>query len=362
MYIVTNRKLDESAKGLDIFGSVPSEKGPNELRLVKASLSGTQYQTEILDDRLTEQEVRALIKQYNLDIDPTDTWYVSLKVACEIMTEAQGQNKHVLFFVHGYNNDIHDIVKTAMALEALYNVLVVPFTWPANGGGALTGTASYLCDKQDARASTDALSRFIDKVRVYHGLLTKTRSRQLWDKAIKKFPDNQEASRQYYVDLLNRDCKISINLMCHSMGNYLLKYALIPSDSSAARLVFDNVSLVAADANNDKHEQWVQRLQVRHRVYVVINENDFALKWSRRKPGEEQLARLGHYLKKLIADNAYYLDVTHAAKVKNEHSYFQGTPVLKNPALKKLFHNLFEGGTAEKGLEYRADINAYVLK
>ena len=362
MYIVTNRKLDESAKGLEIFGSVPSEKGPNELRLVKASLSGTKYQTEILDEQLTEQEVIELKQQYSLDINPADTWYVSLKVACEIMAEAQKQKKHVLFFVHGYNNDVQDIVKTALALEELYNVIVVPFTWPANGGGAVTGTGSYLSDKQDARASADALNRLVHKIHVYHGLLTETRSRQLWDKAIKKYPSNHEATRQYYVDLQNRDCKVSINLMFHSMGNYLLKYALIPSDSAAAQLVFDNVSLVAADANNEEHERWVQRLQVRHRVYIVINENDFALKWSRRKPGEEQLARLGHYLKNLIANNAYYLDVTNAAKVKNDHSYFQGSPVLKNPALKKLFHDLFEGGTAEATLEYRADINAYVLK
>ncbi|MGR9115363.1 MAG: alpha/beta hydrolase [Gammaproteobacteria bacterium] len=362
MYIVTNRKLDESAKGLDIFGSVPSEKGPNELRLVKATQSGTRYQTEVLDDRLTEQEIIELKAQYNLDIDPAQPWYVSLKVACEIMVEAQKQKKHVLFYVHGYNNDLQDIVKTAIALEELYNVMVVPFTWPANGGGALTGTASYLSDKQDARASADALNRFVDKIHLYHKLLTETRSRQLWDKAIKKFPNNQEASRHYYVDLQNRDCKVSINLMCHSMGNYLLKYALMPSDSAAAGLVFDNVSLVAADANNERHEAWVQRLQVRHRVYIVINENDFALKWSRRKPGEAQLARLGHYLKNLIANNAHYLNVTDAAKVKNEHSYFQGSPVQKNPALKKLFHNAFEGGTAEAGLEYRADINAYILK
>ena len=165
MYIVTNRKLDESANGLDIFGSVPSGQGPNELRLVKATLSGSKFQTEILDDRLTEQEVLELKQQYNLDINPADDWYVSLKVACELMAEAQKQKKHVLFYVHGYNNDVQDILKTAMAMEELYNVMVVPFTWPANGGGALTGTAAYLSDKQDARASADALNRFIEKIK-----------------------------------------------------------------------------------------------------------------------------------------------------------------------------------------------------
>lgn len=362
MYIATNRKINESTKGLDMFGSVPNEQGPNELRLVKVAQSGTKYHAEVLTDRLTEDEVSALNRQYKLEIDISREWYASLKVACDIMHEARTQKKHILFYVHGYNNDVEDVVKTALALESLYNVIVVPFSWPANGGGPVSGTAAYLDDKRDARVSADALNRFVQKIQEYHLLLTETRSQQLWDKAAKKYPDNHEAARNYYVELQDKDCKVTINLMCHSMGNYLLKYALMPSNSDAAGLVFDNVALVAADANNPNHEKWVERMQVRNRLYVVINENDFALKWSRRKPGDAQLARLGHYLKNLVAGNAHYLDVTNAAKVKSEHSYFLGTPVLKNPELKKLFDNVFEGGTAEINLDYRADINAYVLR
>ena len=152
--------------------------------------------------------------------------------------------------------------------------------------------------------------------------------------------------------------------MCHSMGNYLLKYATRPSGSMMRKLVFDNVSMVAADANNENHRDWVEGIEARAGVYVVINKEDSALKWSRRKPGEEQLARLGHYLKKLNADNANYLNVTEAAHVREDHSYFKDKPVDNNAKLKKMFAALFEGRSPERLniMEYQADINAYELK
>ena len=135
-----------------------------------------------------------------------------MRIACELNVLARKKNKHLLLYVHGYNNDMPDVIGTCMALEKLYNVIVVPFFWPANGGGA-SGAAAYVSDKRDARASADAL-------------------------------------------------------------------------------------------------------RPRNRLYVVINEDDFALKWSRRKPGDEQLARLGHYLKNLVARSAYYINVTNASWVK----------------------------------------------
>ena len=98
---------------------------------------------------------------------------------------------------------------------------------------------------------------------------------------------------------MEQKCGSSLNLLCHSMGNYVLKYATRPGNSSLRGLVFDNIGLVAADANNPGHETWVQCLPAKNRLYVVINENDSALKWSRRKPGDEQKERLGQHLRNL---------------------------------------------------------------
>ena len=96
-------------------------------------------------------------------------------------------------------------------------------------------------------------------------------------------------------------------------------------------------------------------------MYIVINEDDSALKASRIKPGKQQQARLGHYLKKLNSDNAVYIDVTEAEAVDSEHSYFKGSSVNKNTKLKGIFNQIFNGETVEKDLEYISSINCYRL-
>jgi len=359
VYVVTNRKLNKNKTGLDLFGHEPNESGPNELRLVKVVKTASGYSAAPLDDKLTQTRLKELIKQFKLPIDPGENRYASLEVACQLFIEAQRRKKHLLFFVHGYNNDLEDIMKTAFSLELLYNVMVVPFSWPANGGGKVSGTASYLSDKSDARVSMDALNRFISKVEEYHRYLTQIMNAALTEKARAKHPDNHMAQQEHFAKLLAQTCKISLNLFCHSMGNYLFKYALRPSEGAAANLVFDNIALVAADANSENHRDWVERIQVRNRLYIVINEKDFALQWSRRKPGDEQKARLGHYLKDLNARNAHYIDVTGHPGVGSGHSYFMGEPVNESDKLRKMFAAMFEGGNAEQAMHYHADRNTY---
>lgn len=362
MYVITNRRLDKNKGDLRIFSKEPNERGPNELRLVKVTKSGSAYKATLLDNELSPAVVKKINDKLKLNLDTSVKWYQSLEVAYQLFEHARKNKKHILIFVHGYNNDLGDVLASAEKMEKLYNVSVVPFSWPANGGGPVTGAASYLSDKRDARVSTGAFDRFLEKLQDYHEMFTELQRDKLWKIARTKHPDNHEEARSEYSRLQMKECKISINLLCHSMGNYLLKYATKPSGSLMRRLVFDNVCMIAADANNKDHRYWVEGIQSRSGIYVVINENDSALKWSRRKPGDEQLARLGHYLKSLNATNCSYLNVTPAARVREEHSYFKGSPVDKNAKLKTMFASLFEGKKPENEMKYRSDINAYELR
>ncbi len=361
MFIVTNRKISKKQGGFSIFKKTPNPKGPNELRLLELVDKKGSEHFSLLKDTIPKERVKELNKKYNLNLDLKEKYSASLDVSCRLFEQAKAQNKQVLVFVHGYNNNMQDIIITAKKLEAAYNVIVIVFSWPANGGGLLSGTAQYIGDKKDARVSTGALNRFLEKLHQYHMMLTNAEVDALWKKAKNRYKDNYEEARSEYAKLQQKLCKINISLLCHSMGNYVLKYATIPSDTQMSKPIFDNVCLVAADVNNKNHAQWVEKIEARSNVYIVINQNDSALKWSRIKPGKAQLARLGHYLKSLNAQNATYIDVTHADYVDDEHSYFKDTPIEKNPKLKKLFANLFEGKKAEEKLEYKADINAYVL-
>ena len=358
MFIITNRVVNENKTDLDAFGKEPNPAGPNELRMVEVT-GTTKFKVNVLSDQLTKAEVKTLVNKYHLTIDVTKPWYASLRVACEVFSQAINDKKQLLLFVHGYNNDIKDVLRTANELEDLYDVIVIPFSWPANGGGKVSGTAAYLSDKDDARSSATALHRAVQKVQFYHRLLTENVKEKYLQEALDRHPDNRELAQSLFTRKMEQRCKASLNLLCHSMGNYVLKYASKPGNSSLRGLVFDNIGLVAADANNPGHETWVQSLPARNRLFVVINENDGALKWSRRKPGDEQKERLGHHLRNLYASNAYYIDVTRNRGVGSEHSYFKGKSVLKNSTLKRIFSRIFEGGKAEHLLTYHADINVY---
>ena len=223
-------------------------------------------------------------------------------------------------------------------MQKRYDLIVIPFSWPSNG--LLT---NYLSDKDDARGSATALSRAVGKIHQYHSLLVSATRNKLAKKAKKRHPENAEAERAFFDTLLKAECNTKINLLCHSMGNYVLKYASYPSGSALRKLVFDNIALVAADTNNPGHHRWVESLPARNRLYIVINENDGALQWSRRKPGEEQLERLGHHLRNLDASNAYYIDVTRNKGVGDEHGYFKGQTIDNNKTLEKIFTRIFQG-------------------
>ena len=230
-------------------------------------------------------------------------------------------------------------------------MIVVPFTWPANGGAAISGTASYLSDKGDARVSSGALNRTIGKIQQLHLMLTTARKNQLLERAMKKHPDNRQAAQSHFVQLTEKDCPVTLNLLCHSMGNYVFKNTLKTADNATSGLVFDNICLVAADVNNDNHAQWASKLDVRKRIYVVINENDSALR----------VARLGHYTRKLNSPNVHYIDVTEARQVGTEHSYFKGDAI-GNESLKFMFNQMFNGRAVEHHLKYWPDNNSYKLE
>ena len=355
MYVITNRKIHIRKKGLDIFGKVPSQEGPNELRLVRVNEDET---TELLTNKLSKKEAGELAEKHNIKLDLNKDWYASLRVACELFDRARTQKKHLLIFIHGYNNDIEDVIRTVRKIEKFYDVIVVPFSWPANGGGAVSGKFEYLSDKADARASATALHRTVKKVEEYHGLLTQGLQERLWKEAVDGESENHQNARARFGQLIEESCKTKLSLMCHSMGNYVLKYATLPSESHTRKLVFDNVCLIAADVNNPEHETWVECIPARNRLYVSINENDRALKWSRFKPGAEQKARLGHHLRNLVAKNAYYLDVTRNKNVGSEHSYFHGEAT-KNPTIKRLFSKMFAGEVVEREMQYDANENVY---
>ncbi|MEO0997675.1 MAG: hypothetical protein AAFX58_09165, partial [Pseudomonadota bacterium] len=244
-------------------------------------------------------------------------------------------------------------------IQKRFGVQVIPFSWPANGGG-IVGTASYKADKRDARVSTGALERTLGKMQDYFQLITEARRKRFFNQAEAKHPTNPEARDLLYARLLEKDCPFTVNALFHSMGCYLLKQMLKSSIAGGTGLIFDNIVLAAADANNLDHDDWVECIRFRNRCFVTINENDHALRASRAKAGSEQRARLGHYLRNLDAENAHYVNVTGASWVRNSHTYF-GDPATKNDKLAEFFRRALRGESAEDGLRYHPEGNWFAL-
>ena len=360
LYIVTNREIIPDEKGFAQLGSRPNAKGPNELRVVNISRSSSgRYRVQVLPDALDTAAAKQIIDRHHLPLDPGDTHYVSLKVAADITERARRNRTHVLFFVHGFNNNIEDVVQRAFALQDNFGIEVVPFTWPANGGGA-PGVIAYKSDKRDARASTGALDRAMKIMHTHFQMLSESKRAELFEKAEAKHRNDPEARDALYVKLLQKHCPFTFNAMFHSMGNYLLKQMLKSSLCEGNELSFDNVILVAADTNNLGHAAWVDQIRYRNRLYIAINENDFALKASRAKLGSSQLARLGHYLRGLDSKQAHYINFTGAAWVKSSHAYF-AEPAEKNQKVGEFFQKAFSGEVAEDSLHYRPEGNWFDL-
>jgi len=351
MYLVTNRNVNEGKKGVDLLADKPNEKGPNELRLIEATRSGANWRLKAMPDILTDEQKQEL----GLPIE--QTCYSSHMAAIKTVARARKEKKHIVFFVHGFNNDVKSVLDRAHKLEKLYNVIVVPFTWPANGGG-IHGVASYRDDKRDAYISKGALDRTLEFMHTHLREISEEFQLRLWAQAQEKHPDEAELRDALYTKLLEKACPVTVNLFAHSMGNYVLKQVMKSIAAAGTHLIFDNVLLACADTNNFDHAQWVDNIKCRRRIFVTTNENDNALAASRAKFGQAQLERLGHAVDELNAVRATYVNFTEAAYVKNSHAYFEGTPI-KNKHVKQFFQTALTGGPAELPLKYDAAKNLY---
>jgi esterase/lipase superfamily enzyme len=176
--------------------------------------------------------------------------------------------------------------------------------------------------------------------------------------ADKKYRFDAERREQYIATMMEKNCPFKISMLLHSMGNYLFKHLLLSSIYHARDLVFDNVILASADANNEAHRKWVDQIQCRNRVYITINEDDSALKAARMKLGSKQRARLGHYVSRLDSDHAVYVDFTDMKGVGKSHAYFEGK-ALGNTKIQEFFRAAIHGDRAEKKLKFDASMNLY---
>jgi esterase/lipase superfamily enzyme len=360
MFVVTNRNIkNETGNDFGVVGDVCNAKGPAELRILEITRKRGSWRVQVLKDEPSD----AMLAEVGIPKRKKDEKVFASQYAFQKIfnTAAADPNKprHIVFFVHGFNNTLEDVVVRCEGLANTFGVEVVAFSWPANGGG-LKGVASYLDDKRDAQASVMAFDRALEKARALLLRLRADAIEKIIKESRKVIPKNEEQFRERLTARAEEHCPLRSTLMLHSMGNYLLERTLKSTALGGHLPLFDNIAMCSADVNHPNHAEWLDRLQPRHRLYVTINEDDAALRASRLKGGDEQLARLGHWTRDLNSRQAVYVDFTNAKSVYSSHAYFEGD-ALDNSKVKKFFKAVLQGLRAEQevSLPYDSANNLY---
>ena len=309
LLIVTNRNIVKRVGHPSWFGEGVNCNGACELRLAWAN------------KKVTDGSWRVhLIREKRQDVQDNPP---SKRVLKEYFEKLKKQRKACVLFVHGFNTSFAESLEQAHMISTTYGVGVILFSWPSNPGGSIRN--EYFKAKVSAENSTRALDRTFEKI------------------CTAKVP------------------QLSINLLIHSLGNYMFERFVRDPLFSKETGVFDNIILNAADVDLKGHKRWADKLVDTKHVYATLNEDDYVLAWS-QFPTVNLQRRLGNATWRLESRRLIYFDLTAGKGVDGKHEHF-GETAEANTVVKEFFRKALRG---EKSLPLNGATckgwkNAYVL-
>ena len=317
--IASNRNLNEAGKGETLFGESMNSRGPGELRFATAEFDTTRDEWAV--DLLSEPDGE------NLKTETRPSKALFERMLGEV--EAGHKGRNWVLYIHGYNQSFGECLRVSREIAERYEVEVMAFAWPANPGGFVLG--EYSQARHAARASVQALDRAIGLLEEYVGGLPQERF---------------------------RTSRTSINLLAHSLGNYLVENFVRDPIFCGQRRIFDNVVLHQPDVNHGSHTEWIDAIANARRVYVTINLHDAVL----RASDLINPPRLGNTLRGLEGKQATYIDFTNGRNVETQHNFFWGEH--DNAKITHFFKQVLQGqlGESEGIFEYDSRVNVFRLK
>jgi esterase/lipase superfamily enzyme len=277
LFFATNRNPNRKQAPTD-FGSTFSPEGLDELRFGSAEVP------EDPDGKIAVKTATETLAGR----PPSRQRLGSRAIFHQIWSEMATHERDTMVYVHGFDFTFGDALRRTAELKRWYDtgkeMNWIVFTWPSDG--RKTPVKSYRSDRTDAEASGTAMGR---------GML--------------KAAD--------FIRDLQRDqyCRQRIHLLAHSMGNYALRYAVQGMRSFVGGelpRIFDEVFLMAADADNDAltHGDKLAPLErLAKRVTTYYNFQDLALvvsDWTKLNPdrlGASGPRDLDHLAPKFIQVN-----------------------------------------------------------
>lgn len=197
----------------------------------------------------------------------------SFNAFCKLQESMKNQSRDTVILIHGYNvsfsNALSDSARfidcCKSASDNSYEPNVIAYSWPSDGK-----LLKYVNDRRDAALSAIGLARAILK---YYSFLLQQR---------------QSSSPM---------CNRKVHLICHSMGNYVLRNALqevLKLNEHRIVKLFNEILLIAADEDNDTFDfdhKLLPLSGMSSRISTYFNKNDLALEASHDVKGN--MTRLG---------------------------------------------------------------------
>ncbi|MDJ0900706.1 MAG: alpha/beta hydrolase [Xenococcus sp. MO_188.B8] len=319
--VISNRNVNQEYNNEYLFGELPNDQGGDKIRIAKAD-----YKVDS--------------KQWALELIPEDngTNLPSKELFEEIATGISSgtYKRNWVFYIPGYNQSSRSALDASWQISQKYDVDVVLFSWPSNPGGFIT--EEYPDAMEAAEVSAKALKRTFEKL----------------DKYSRNCPLDSTEQR-----------RISLNLLVHSLGNFVVENYVKLHLLSGITEFFNNIIFHEADVDNKGHKEWIDKIEFGKRIYVTINKNDYVLTGSGafhldRLNARNVNNRLGNTTKELVAEKAIYVEFTNGIFVAHAHNLFLS---VDNPIVVNFFKQVFQGRPGENNppFEFDDSLNAYVL-
>lgn len=233
VHFATNRNLVNEAEGE--FGDQYNADGPYCVRYGSAEVA-------VADDPMADEyEVRSVHVAPEL-IPPRDAppeveeRLGSTEIFNGLRKRMKERKADLLILIHGFDCAFQSALRRAAMLKVLYGteerpLEVAVFAWPSDGRTFVPQLSSgfrlaYFNDRTDAEASREALARALRRLITY----------------LKDLPPDEA-------------CNGRLHLLAHSMGNYVLRWALQSflrdHQPGATPRVFQNIFLMSSDEDDD---------------------------------------------------------------------------------------------------------------
>lgn len=343
VYFATNRQpmLEAGSEKIIGFSSEPGPTGGLDVRYgnAKVDVDLTAKTTKLVPGSLEVAEQRLLYAEGERPIYGSNTIFNAIR------EDMAASNRPTIAFLHGFSNSFTDAIERAGWILVFYGIdaNMFVFTWPSIA--SITGIPlpynDYSHDRINAAASGPAVARTIRRL-------------------------------HEYVDKLSREmrCEQSIHLLCHSMGNYVLRNALqalmrLPDpgpaphdddsdegerdvrlmtamsnetpDPAVLRRSFDKIILAAADEDSDAFDDPLKLKylpRIGQSVTVYHNDGDWILNTlsARTKFNGPRLGNDGPDNMGSINDKVTAVDASDVVTLEDwqSHQYYRIFPAVRD--------------------------------